>query len=186
MNHKRTTIAASLAIAGLPTVGCGASPGPDKAGGDATPITLHLATQDRPGFPGAKLIGHFADQVRRRSGRSIRIVVTYNAAGAAARFDQRVADLVRSGRMDLAMVPTRAWDVEGVRSLRVLQTPFLLQTAAQVNRVVADSRLTATMLAGLRQADVTGLALIPESLRHPFAFHGTLRLTGPHLSVHHE
>ena len=92
MNHKRTNIAASLAIAALPTVGCGASRGPDKAGGDATPITLHLATQDRPGLPGRQADRHFADQVRRRSGRSIRIVVTYNAAGAAAGFYQRVAD----------------------------------------------------------------------------------------------
>jgi TRAP-type C4-dicarboxylate transport system substrate-binding protein len=175
MNHKRTIMAASLVLAALATVGCGASRGPDKAGGEATPVTLHLATQDRAGFPGATLVGHFADQVRRRSGGSIRIVVTYNAAGAGAGFDQRVADLVRSGRMDLAMVPSRAWDVEGVRSLRALQTPFLLQTAEQVDRVVSDPQLTAMMLAGLRPLGVTGLGLIPESLRHPFAFHGTLR-----------
>jgi TRAP-type C4-dicarboxylate transport system substrate-binding protein len=175
MNHKRTIMAASLVLAALPTVGCGASGGPDKAGGEATPITLHLATQDRAGFRGAKLIGHFADQVRRRSGGSIRIVVTYNAAGAGAGFDQRVADLVRSGRVDLAMVPSRAWDVEGVRSLRALQTPFLLQTAEQVDRVVSDPQVTTMMLAGLRPLGVTGLGLVPESLRHPFAFHGTLR-----------
>jgi TRAP-type C4-dicarboxylate transport system substrate-binding protein len=167
--------AAALALTLLSAAGCGTSGGPDKAGGEATPITLRLATQDRVGFPSAKLIAHFAEQVQRRSGGSIRIVVTYDAAGTGPQWDQKVAQLTRSGRMDLALVPSRAWDVLGVRSMQALQTPFLLQSAEQVDRVVSDPQIAATMLAGLRPLGLTGLALIPESLRHPFAYHGALR-----------
>jgi TRAP-type C4-dicarboxylate transport system substrate-binding protein len=175
MRRRAPIISAAVALTLLSAAGCGTSGGPDKAGGEAAPITLHLATQDRAGFPAAKLIAHFAEQVRRRSGGSIRIAVTYNAAGTGPRWDQKVAELARSGRMDLALVPSRAWDVLGVRSMQALQTPFLLQSSEQVDRVVSDPQIASTMLAGLRPLGLAGLALIPESLRHPFAYHGDLR-----------
>jgi TRAP-type C4-dicarboxylate transport system substrate-binding protein len=175
MIKRSRLISIVLALTALAAAGCGRSGGPDKSGGEATPITLRFATPDRAGSPGARLIAHFADDVQRRSNRSIRIVVTYNAAGDGTRWDQRVAGLVRGGSFDLALVPSRAWDGFGVRTMRALQAPFLLQSAEQVQRVVRDSHLQATMLSGLRPVGVVGLALVPESLRHPFAFQGTLR-----------
>lgn len=174
MTNRSPIVFLTLAVAALPAAGCGGSGSPDKAGGEATPTTLRLATQDR-GFPGANLIAHFADDVRQRSHGSIRIVVTYNAAGDVPQWDQHVAASVRSGKFDLGQVPSRAWDVLGVRSMQALQTPFLLQTPARVQRVAGDPQIQSTMLAGLRPLGITGLAFVPESLRHPFAFRGMLR-----------
>jgi TRAP-type C4-dicarboxylate transport system substrate-binding protein len=175
MTNRSPIVLLALAVAALSAAGCGGSGSPDKAGGEATPITLRLATPDRAGFPGANLIAYFADDVRRRSHGSIRIIVTYNAAGDGPQWDQRVAGLIRIGKFDLGQVPSRAWDVLGVRSMQALQAPFLLQTPMQVQRVAEDAQLQSTMLAGLRPLGITGLALVPESLRHPFAFRGMLR-----------
>lgn len=175
MTNRSPIVLIAFAVAALSAARCGASGSPDKAGGEATPITLRLATPDRAGFPGANLIAHFADDVRRRSHGTIRIVVTYNPTGDVPQWDQHVAGLVRNGKFDLGQVPSRAWDVLGVHSMQALQAPFLLQTPAQVQRVAADPQLQSAMLAGLRPLGITGLALVPESLRHPFAFRGTLR-----------
>jgi C4-dicarboxylate-binding protein DctP len=179
MSFHRTTIAAVAALSVLAAAGCGGSAAPDKSGGSGTAVALRLGTSDRPGFPGAKALRHFAAEVRRRSHGSLRIAIAYQAGGAERpAYDQAVADLVRRGRLDLAAVPARAWDVEGVRSLRALQVPFLLEAHDQVARVLADRELAGAMLAGLRPLGVTGLALVPGGLRHPFGLRGPLR--SPH------
>ena len=67
------------------------------------------------------------------------------------------------------MIPARAWDTEGVSTLRALHAPLLVDSSALVGAVVADD-VAEEMLAGLAKAGVTGLALVPESLRHPFSF----------------
>src|SRR5207244_489920 len=54
------------------------------------------------------------------------------------------------------------------------QAPFLIGSQALENRVVT-SPLAATMLAGLDKAGVTGLALVPAELLHPFGFGTALR-----------
>jgi TRAP-type C4-dicarboxylate transport system substrate-binding protein len=80
-----------------------------------------------------------------------------------------VARKVVAGELDLAMVPSRAWDTEGVTTLRALNAPFLVTSDELLDRVVT-SDLAEEMLAGLDDAGVVGLALLPENLRHPFAF----------------
>jgi TRAP-type C4-dicarboxylate transport system substrate-binding protein len=74
-----------------------------------------------------------------------------------------------SGELDMALVPARAWDTEGVTSLRALHAPFLVTSEELVEQVVT-SELAGEMLAGLDAVDLTGLALIPEGLRHIFVF----------------
>jgi TRAP-type C4-dicarboxylate transport system substrate-binding protein len=83
--------------------------------------------------------------------------------------------LVQKGELDLALIPARAWDELGVTSLQALQAPFLVSSEHLVEQVV-QSELAAELLAGLDQAGVVGLALLPESLRHPVGFeHPLLR-----------
>ena len=67
------------------------------------------------------------------------------------------------------MIPTRAWDTEGVTSLRALDAPLLVTSDALVARIVTGD-LAGRMLAGLGRAGVVGVALVPEGLRHPFGF----------------
>jgi TRAP-type C4-dicarboxylate transport system substrate-binding protein len=77
--------------------------------------------------------------------------------------------MVVSGELDLGMIPTRAWDTEGVTSLRAIQAPFLITSNDMISGVVT-SDLADDMLAGLDQAGVVGLALVPEGLREVFSF----------------
>jgi TRAP-type C4-dicarboxylate transport system substrate-binding protein len=56
-----------------------------------------------------------------------------------------------------------------VTSLQALQAPMLITSQALENRVVT-SPLARPLLAGLRVAGVTGLALLPADLLHPFGF----------------
>ena len=70
----------------------------------------------------------------------------------------------------MGLIPARAWDTEGVTTLRALNTPFLVTTDALVNEIVSDEDLAGELMSGLDAAGVVGLALVPEGLRHPFAF----------------
>jgi TRAP-type C4-dicarboxylate transport system substrate-binding protein len=78
----------------------------------------------------------------------------------------RKIDLVRAGRYDLGWVAARAWDELGVRSFEALQAPFLI-TNYPLLRNVMKSPLATEMIAGLKDENVVGLALIPGLLRHP-------------------
>ena len=122
-------------------------------------------------------INEFARQVDELSGGSMRIESVWNAGPPDTptiddyiAWDQYVARRVVSGEIDMGMIPARAWDTEGVTTLRALFVPFLVDSDALVAEIVTDAELTADMLAGLDGAGITGLALLPESLRHVFSF----------------
>jgi TRAP-type C4-dicarboxylate transport system substrate-binding protein len=171
---NRTLIVAVVAVVALAVTGCGGGTAHKTRG---TPITLRLATPDRQGLPGAKAIAHFRDEVAERSHGAIRITPVYEAAGTASRFDQVVANFVRTGRVEMALIPARAWDQYHITSLRALQAPFLIRDRAVLEEVVTGG-LATPLLKGLGAAGVTGVALWPESLRHPFAFKRPVR--SPH------
>lgn len=107
--------------------------------------------------------------VDERSGGQVVIEPVWTAAGFVEDWDQLVARMVVSGELDMGMIPSRAWDTEGVTSLRALQAPFLVDSNELVAEVLS-SELEERMLAGLDAVGVTGLALLPEGLRHPFGF----------------
>jgi TRAP-type C4-dicarboxylate transport system substrate-binding protein len=77
--------------------------------------------------------------------------------------------MVGKGEIDLAVVPTRVWDRLGVITLQALQTPFLVDNRNLVN-TIAGSDLAGKMMAGLDAVGVNGLALWPDSMRHPVSF----------------
>jgi TRAP-type C4-dicarboxylate transport system substrate-binding protein len=169
----RTTLKAMVAAvaAAMVLAACGGSAG-NKAGGDAAPVTLRIGTDDDPGRPGGAQIQEFARQVQQRSKGQVRIEPVWHAAGEEGKtedWDQVVARKVVHGELDLGMIPARAWDTEGVMSLRALHAPFLVTSDQLVGRIV-KGELAPEMLAGLEKIGVTGLALLPEGLRHVFAF----------------
>lgn len=141
-----------------------------KAGGDPRPVTLRIGTDDEPGRPAAEVISDFARRVHALSGGQLVVEPVWKAVGQDVEdWDQAVARLLVGGELDLALVPARAWDTEGVASLRALQAPHLLTTSEAVGQVVT-SDLAPELMSGLEAVGVTGLALVPEGLRYLFAF----------------
>jgi TRAP-type C4-dicarboxylate transport system substrate-binding protein len=141
----------------------------DKAGGSETPIVLRMAYgyNPREGQPDEPMIRYFAGRVAKLSHGTLRVRLVFNAAGQAVPgIEERVARMVRSGRFDLGWVATRAWDQLGIRSFQALQAPFLISDTGLLGRVVTGP-IGDEMLSGLRRRRMTGLAIVPELLRHP-------------------
>lgn len=157
-------IALLLAVGVLAGCGPGAA---NKAGGSRAPVVLRLANSNSGDQPGTDTIEHFAAQVRKRSGGAVRVQITYLAAGSATPYvETRTISAVRRGRYDLGWIGARAWDLNGVKSFRALQAPFLITSMRLLNRVVT-SPLAREMLDSLSTQDVVGLVLAPDFLRHP-------------------
>jgi TRAP-type C4-dicarboxylate transport system substrate-binding protein len=146
---------------------------PSKAGGPGAPVLLRIGTDEVPGYIGAGQIEEFASQVDELSEGSMRIEPVWDAAGHASDWDQVVARMVVAGELEMGLIPTRAWDTEGVTSMRVLNAPFLITSDALVTAVVT-SDLADEMLAGVEAIGLLGLGLFPDELRHPFGFHAPL------------
>ena len=163
--------AAALLLAASTTSCTELSGSNTKVGGDPDPITLTMGTDDTQGRPAALQIEKFAREVEERSGGSLLVEPRLAAAGPdQPAWDQKVARLVTDGDLDLGMIPSRAWDTEGVHTLRALNTPFLVTTDAAMNAVATDDALATDLMAGLDDVGVTGLALVPEGLRHLFLY----------------
>lgn len=170
--RRRTTLKAMVAAvaAAMVLAACTGGSAGNKAGGDAAPVTLRIGTDDGPERPGGAQIREFARHVQQRSKGQVRIEPVWHAAGEGADdWDQVVARKVVRGELDMGMIPARAWDTEGVTSLRALHAPFLVNSDQLVGEIV-KGELAPEMLAGLETIGVTGLALVPEGLRHVFAF----------------
>jgi TRAP-type C4-dicarboxylate transport system substrate-binding protein len=168
-----TVLAMTLAVPLL--AGCLGDDQTTKAGGSEGPVTLRIGTDDSEDRPSAAQIREFARRVDELSGGDLRIEPVWRAAGAGVSdWDQRVARMVKSGELDMGLIPSRAWDTEGVTSMRALNAPFLVTSDELVTEIVAGD-LAAEMLAGLGDAGVVGLALFPEGLRHPFGYEAALR-----------
>lgn len=180
MNITRSHVGGALgaALLVLTAVGCSPSVEADKPvtpksspyAGDA--LTLTLGTDDSPGVPSADQITHFAAEAARLSDGKITIEPQWHAQGDGhpLDWDQAVAAMVQDGELDMALGPTWAWDVLDVTSLQPLQTPFLVDSDSLVEAIVQDEDLVTRLMSGLEEAGVTGLALWPEGLRHPFGF----------------
>jgi TRAP-type C4-dicarboxylate transport system substrate-binding protein len=166
---------AAIALLAL-AAGAGCSGG-DKAGGSGGIVTLRLATDDDPEAAAGRQIEEFARQVRRLSEGRLRIHIGWRANGRGPHrraFDQLTARKVIDGKYELALVPSRAWDVFGVRSLQAIQAPLLVNSDALLDKVASDP-VAEKMLSGLDDVGVVGLALWPEALRHPVGFGHPLR-----------
>ncbi|MFE3454751.1 TRAP transporter substrate-binding protein [Nonomuraea sp. NPDC059194] len=162
---------ATLGLVVALAAGCAAPYGNvDKAGAGASVTTLTIGTDDQPGRPAADAIEEFARQVNAKSGGTLRLQPRWQAAGEDVDdWDQQVARMITGGRLDMGLIPARAWDTEGVTSLRALNAPFLVTSEEHLRRVLS-SDLTGRMLEGLRSIGLTGLALLPEGLRRPFGY----------------
>jgi TRAP-type C4-dicarboxylate transport system substrate-binding protein len=166
---KTTTVHFALVVlAVVALAGCSGGEG-TKAGGSGAPVTLRIGTDDFRETPAGGQIEELARRVEALSSGKLRLEPVWHAAGDGSDWDQRVARLVVDGGLDMGLIPARAWDTEGVTSLRALNAPFLITSDELLADVVSDP-IAGEMLEGLEQAGVVGLALFPEGLRHPFGF----------------
>ena len=129
---------------------------------DTAPVTLRLATYDEESATGGILIDHFAQTVH-----DLDPTITIEPMFQAAPDEVAAIKLIQAGDAELGLVATRAWDLVGVDSMRAINTPFLIDSTELLDQVVAGDQ-AATMMEGLSAAGMTGLAMLPESLRHPF------------------
>lgn len=184
--HSRWRAAARPAIVpaiigvALALVACTILPGSGtKAGGGLVPLTIVVATVDPPGRPASDDVEHFARSVESLSGGAMSVEVRWEAQEDVInpedpRAYEIVGNLVRSGTADLALVPDFYWVEHGAARLAALKAPFLVTTDPLVTAIVT-SDLADAMLAELKPLDAHGLAMLPETLRHPVAFSGAIR-----------
>ena len=133
-------------------------------------LVLHLASPDKSTDDTAAPIEHFADEVDRRSGGTIRIEPVWDVTPEGVMdWDQVTARTVMDGTYELGLVPSRGFDVLGVKTLRALNTPFLITSQAALETVL-DGELRDDLLAGLPDAELVGLDIFPDGLRHPFGY----------------
>jgi TRAP-type C4-dicarboxylate transport system substrate-binding protein len=153
--------------------GCGGS-SRDKAGGTRTgkPVVLTLAN-----FMGdAQELHGFRDEVRRLSGGTLRIDIRNGWRLRQVRYEDGLIGDVRSGKADLGVVGSRAWESVGVSTMRALAAPLLIDSYALQERVVKDP-MTRPMLDGLRRLGLVGIGMLPGQLRKPLG--ATRPLLGP-------
>jgi TRAP-type C4-dicarboxylate transport system substrate-binding protein len=137
---------------------------PDK------PITLHLAVSDSAGRASEPYVREFVDQVNTLSKGNITMIPVWDAGiDMTPCCDQGVIKAVKDGKYELGLAPSRTWDTAGTTSFQALQAPFLITDNA-LAEAVAASDIGTRMLDGLSSAGMTGLALWPEDLRHPFSY----------------
>jgi TRAP-type transport system periplasmic protein len=143
--------------------GC-ASSGSNKAGGHSAHKALVLTLANF--LPSGLDVGGFAANVARLSHGALRIVVENGWREGQVKFEDGLIGDVRAGKADLGIVGARAWDSLGVRTFRALEAPLLINSYA-LQDAVLTSDLTAAMLKGLGPLDLTGVGVLPGSLRYP-------------------
>jgi TRAP-type transport system periplasmic protein len=164
--------------AGLITLAVGVASslaGPPQKTGSV--VTLTLAAAEGRGRPSTGIAEVFAARAKALSKGTIVVKIAYQSGGGNGTplglQESNLVALVRSAKVALAIVPTRAFDFQGVSSFQALQAPFLITTDAGMDRATAG--LTAEQLqSGLPKLGLTGLSLVPEGLRRPFGFRKAL------------
>jgi TRAP-type C4-dicarboxylate transport system substrate-binding protein len=154
--------ATGLALALLP--GCGRSDS-DKAGGQPTqaPVVLTMAFWGS----GTQELDRFFGEVTRLSEGTMRVDVRTSWRLGQRAYETGLIGDVRARKADLGVAGSRAWDSVGVKSLRPLHAPFLIDNYALEDRVVR-SGLVKEMLEGLEPLGLVGLGVLPDGMRRPF------------------
>ncbi len=161
MTRSAALLAAALSAALM--TGCDLG-GSDRVGGerDTPPRVLTLLNP----FTSPDELTDFAEEVARLSHGTLRVRII--PAGYADRPDYEAATIrdMRHGRADLAMAGSRAWDEFGVRGLRALHAPLLIDSYLVQERVL-QSGLAIRSLAELRRLGLVGIGILPGPMRRP-------------------
>jgi TRAP-type transport system periplasmic protein len=144
--------------------GCLGGDESDKAGGERRPDAVVLTLANHEGD--TTDLGEFAREVARQSDGSLRIEFKNGWRQGRADYEPRTIEDVQQGRVDLAKVGVRAFDLAGVRSFQPLVAPLAVDSYALERRVLA-SPVAARMLQDVERINLVGVALLPGDLRKP-------------------
>ncbi len=133
----------------------------------AEAVTLTFANSDGD-FGGIPEVGRFVDRVKTLSGGQLKLNVIDAWGQGKPSYERTVIKDVQRGKADLAWVGVRVLDTFGVKSFQALQAPMLIDSYP-LQRAVLRSDMPASMLADLGPIGLTGLSLVANELRHPFA-----------------
>ena len=172
---------ASFALAGLALVAVawfvrssdGRTGPPGKSGGTAG-VVMRLAVLEYPGKPAAQIAERYAQRVEDLSNGSIRVTIAYwptrfERTTPSSRVEASAIRAVRAGEPQLGLIPSHAFEAQGVTTFRSMQAPLVITSAAQAARVTMGA-LADRLQAGLTALGLTGLGLVPEGLQRPFGF----------------
>jgi TRAP-type C4-dicarboxylate transport system substrate-binding protein len=154
-----------LIVLVLALAGCGSSASKVTGGtpaAKADAVVLTLANPHSSDFE----IGDWIRAVERLSRGSIRIEARGDWRRGEVEAERGTLEDVRTGKVDLARIPTRAWDTFGVDSFQALEAPLLVDSLVLQEKVLTGPLGTA-MLEGVRAAGVEPVALLPGSPRRP-------------------
>ncbi|AEG43881.1 ABC transporter substrate-binding protein [Isoptericola variabilis] len=164
---------------------CDTSVGAQKSGGGAVEA-VRVATIDPEGRPSSDDVEVFAAALQSGSSGAWETEVVWRAhttdpavhveLDTGVDFVESVAEGLRSGRFEVALLPDSILTASGSDTMRAIKAPFLVRHDAVVERIVLGS-VGERLLEDLEGTGVVGLAVLPETLRHPVTYDAPL--TGP-------
>jgi TRAP-type C4-dicarboxylate transport system substrate-binding protein len=163
-----STIPIALVTAAVLTLAACGSP-PTRAGQAVDPVTLKSETTGGAGGVGGDVL---AQLVTITSGEPVQVAEP-KGASYSDDYEGDVIKALQAGKFDLAVVRADRLAMAGAGSLGVLQTPLLVTNDAQAAAIAADPVAT-DLMAGLADIGLTGIALVPGGLRHPFGYNTAL------------
>jgi TRAP-type C4-dicarboxylate transport system substrate-binding protein len=168
MRLRKAGIVLALALPAVAAADCGGTAGGDKAGGPAGgPVVLRMASIPSD-LSNTLPVGDFVRRVRALSGGSVRVRVISQWGLYAPGAEAQVVHAVAAGTADLGWAGSRVFDTMGVPAFGTLSAPMLIDSYPLENAVLRTT-MPARMLAGLSTVHVTGLAVLGDALRQPFA-----------------
>jgi TRAP-type C4-dicarboxylate transport system substrate-binding protein len=173
MDTRRSThwIASTLlAVLAATVAACGGGAA-DKAGGRSPqePLVLTLASTDA--YLPAQL-GDLPGDIERGSSGTVKIDFEAYRYGTERDGEQRLIEDVQAGKVDMALVGVRAFDVVGVTGFQPLVAPFLIDSY-DLEAKVFEAGVPERMLQATDTIGLTGLGVVPGpmskilSVAHP-------------------
>ena len=172
LGSRRTTVGAALSAAVglvLLAVGCSSTASGKfaentRGSGTDEPVVLTLATP----MGGSEEFDAFLRNVRTLSHGSIQISAEFDAHHEEGPdFEERLLDDVRSGRVDLAALGSRVFDIRRAPALGALTAPLLINSFDAEEKVLS-APVAQRMIREVDGDGLTGVGLLPGSLRRPF------------------
>ena len=160
MTLTRCMTATAVVALILGTAGCSAV---DRAGGVAAdPVTTLTMAQANDGVP--TQLQAWADLVEKDSGGSLKIQFRNNWRRGEPASESGTLSDVRAGKVDLAWVGARAFDLGGDTDFQALLAPMLVDSH-DLQAKVFEEGIPREMITRVSNLGVSGLAVLPGPMR---------------------